>query len=154
LALAWAAEAIGGTTFATWAAESSYAYPAANVVHLLGLVLLLGGIGLVDLRLLGLFRSLPLQPLARALTPLGISGLILLAGSGFVMFAADTAVAASGTFRTKLLLITVALVNAAAFRIVYGRTADPAPMPARLLAAASLLLWLLVGYHGRMIAYS
>ena len=154
MALQGAAEALGGTAFAAWAAGSSYAYPAANVVHLLGLVLLLGGIGLVDLRLIGAFRSLPLQPLARALTPLGGIGLALLAASGAIMFAADTAVAESETFRTKLILILLALINAAAFRILYGRTAEPTPVPARLLGAASLTLWLAVGYHGRMIAYT
>lgn len=146
---------IAGTPFAAWAAESSIAYPAANVLHLLGLVLLLGGIGLVDLRLMGLFRRLPLQALARALTPLGIAGLLILAASGAVMFAADTAVAQSETFRTKLLLILAALANAAAFRLLYGRSsADPAPLPARLIGLASLSLWLATACHGRMIAYS
>ncbi len=145
---------VAATPFAAWAAGSSFAYPAANVVHLLGLVLLLGGIGLIDLRLIGAFRSLPLEPLARALTPLGLAGLILLGASGAVMFAADTAVAASETFRTKLVFILLALLNAVAFRLLYGRTAEPAPVPARLMGAASLGLWLAVGYHGRMIAYS
>jgi hypothetical protein len=154
LALGTVAEAVGGTAFAAWAAGSSYAYPAANVVHLLGLVLLLGGIGLVDLRLIGAFRSLPLEPLARALTPLAVSGLGLLAVSGAVMFAADTAVADSQTFRTKLILILVVLANAAAFRFAFGRTAAPAPAAARLMGGASLLLWLAVAYQGRMIAYT
>jgi hypothetical protein len=148
------AEAVAGTPFAAWAAESSLAYPAANVVHLLGLVLLLGGIGLVDLRLIGAFRALPLLPLARALTPLAVAGLGLLAASGAVMFAADTAVADSDTFRTKLLLIAAALANALLFRRLYGHTPDPAPAPARLMGLASLSLWLLVAYQGRMIAYS
>lgn len=153
--LDWIAAQVADTQFATWAAQSSVAYPAANVLHLLGLVLLVGGIGLVDLRLIGLFRALPLQPLARALTPLAVAGVLILAASGAVMFAADTAVARSETFRIKLILIAVALINAAAFRILYGRSsADPAPAPARLMGAASLVLWLAVAYQGRMIAYS
>ena len=146
---------VTGTDFAAWAAESSLAYPAANVAHLLGLVLLIGGIGLVDLRLIGLFRTLPLHPLARALTPLGVTGVLIQAASGAVMFAADTAVTQNETFRTKLILIAVALINAAAFRVIFGRSsADPAPLPARLMGLASLALWLAVAYHGRMIAYS
>lgn len=153
--LDWIAGRVAGTPFATWAAESSVAYPAANVAHLLGLVLLIGGIGLIDLRLVGAFRRLPLAQLARALTPLGVAGVLLLAASGSVMFAADAAVATNATFRTKLVLIGVALANAAAFRLLYGRGAvDPAPVPARIMGLASLSLWLAVGYHGRMIAYS
>ncbi len=156
MALAAIAVRVAETPFADWAAGSSWAYPAANVLHLLGLVLVLGGIGLVDLRLIGLFRRLPLQPLAAALTPLAIAGILVLAASGSVLFAADAAaLAASDTFRTKLILIAVALANAIAFRLLYGRSpADPPPVPARLMAAASLLMWLSVGTLGRMIAYS
>jgi hypothetical protein len=156
LALANLAERVAGTPFAEWAATSSWAYPAANVLHLLGLVLLIGGIGLLDLRMIGAFRRVPLRPLAEALTPLGIAGLALLAASGSVLFAADAAaLAESGTFRNKLALIAAALVNAFVFRLLYGRgPADPPPLPARLMAAASLAFWLLVGTWGRMIAYS
>jgi hypothetical protein len=156
LALAAIAARVAETPFADWAAGSSWAYPAANVAHLLGLVLVIGGIGLVDLRLMGLFRRLPLQPLADALTPLAIAGILLLATSGSVLFAADAAaLAQSDTFRTKLVLIALALANAIAFRLLYGRSpADPPPVSARLMAAASVLLWLSVGTLGRMIAYS
>ena len=153
--LADIATRIASTSFATWAAESSWAYPAANVVHLLGLVLLLGGIGLVDLRLIGAFRRLPLNALAHALTPLALLGLGLLTASGATMFAADTAVAANETFRTKLLLVGLALANAAAFRFRFrDGTPEPTPAAARLIGAASLLAWLAVAYCGRMIAYS
>ena len=78
--------------------------------------MLVGGIGLLDLRLVGLFRSLPVAPLSRALTPVAIAGLILMVPSGLTMVAADAAVAESATFRWKLLLIALALTNALAFR--------------------------------------
>jgi hypothetical protein len=150
------AEAVAATPFAAWAAASPQAYPVANVLHLLGLVLLLGGIGLIDLRLLGLFPRLPLQPLAEALTPLGIAGLVILVPSGAVLFAADAvAVAGNEMFRLKLVLIAIALANALAFRVLYRRLdAAPPAMPARLMAAASLALWLGVATYGRLIAYS
>lgn len=156
MTLAAIAARVADTPFADWAAGSSWAYPAANVVHLLGLVLVVGGIGLLDLRLIGIFRRLPLEPLAAALTPLAIAGILLLVASGSVLFAADAkALAESDTFRTKLVLIAIALTNAVAFRLLYGRSpADPPPVPARLMAAASLTLWLLVATSGRMIAYS
>lgn len=150
------AEAVAATPFAAWAAGSPQAYPIANVLHLLGLVLLLGGIGLVDLRLLGAFPRLPLQPLAQALTPLGIAGVVILLASGSVLFAADAAaLAGSETFRLKLVLIGIALGNAVAFRILYRRL-DSAPVgpPAKLMALVSLALWLGAATCGRLIAYS
>src|SRR5918996_2851938 len=101
---------VAATPYAEWAASSPYAYPVANTVHVLALVLLLGGIGLVDLRVLGLFRALPLQPLARALVPIAATGVLILAASGSILFAADAAsVAQKGVFQIKLTLIAIAL---------------------------------------------
>ena len=63
--------------------------------------------------------------------------------------------AMSGTFKLKLILIALALTNVAAFRLLFGAVvADPPAAAAKLLALASLLLWLGVAICGRMIAYS
>lgn len=153
------AEWVQASPFGSWAGQSHFAYPIANLVHLLGLVMLVGGIGIVDLRLAGAFRSLPAASLSRLLTPIAIAGLLLMIPSGFVMFAADAeSMAASVTFRRKLVLIALALANAILFRWIWQRRIadwDQAPpLPGRLMAAASLLLWLTVAAHGRMIAYS
>ncbi len=152
------AEAVAATPLAAWAAGSALAYPLANVVHLLGLVMLVGGIGIVDLRLAGAFRSLPPAELSRVLTPVALAGLALMLLSGAILFAADTAVARSETFRLKLLLIGLALANAMLFRWLWRsrlpRWAEDPPMLGRAMAAVSLLLWLAVGTAGRMIAYS
>lgn len=149
------AERVAATPFADWAASNPYAYPAANTVHVLALVLLLGGIGLVDLRLLGAFRSLPLRPLAKALVPIAATGVLILAASGSILFAADAeSVARKGIFQLKLILIVLALANVGLFRWLYGAvTSDPPPGGARLLALLSLLLWTSVAICGRMIAY-
>lgn len=149
------AERVAATPFADWAASNPYAYPAANTVHVLALVLLLGGIGLVDLRLLGAFRSLPLRPLSKALVPIAAAGVLILAASGSILFAADAeSVARKGIFQLKLVLIVLALANVGLFRWVYGAvTSDPPPAGSRVLALASLLLWTSVAICGRMIAY-
>jgi hypothetical protein len=158
-ALARVAEAVGSSEFGTWASESALAYPVANVVHLLGLVMLVGGIGIVDLRLVGVFRAIPLEPLSRALTPVAVAGLALMLPSGATMFAADAkGMAASPLFQWKLVLIGIALANALAFRLIWGKRIsgwDSSPPPlGRAMAAASLGLWLVIGTLGRLIAYS
>lgn len=150
-------EAIQASPFGVWAGGDIY--PVANVVHLLGLVMLVGGIGVLDLRLAGLFRAIPVPPLSAALTPIALAGLALMVPSGATMFAADAgALVDSTTFRWKLVLITLALANAVAFRVLWGRkldrwTGNP-PLAGRLMAVASILLWLAVGTLGRWIAYS
>lgn len=147
--------AVAASDFARWAGGGAV-YPVANVLHLLGLVLLLGGIGLVDLRIAGAFPSLPLPALSKALTPLAVTGLVILLATGSALFAADAvATLRSDAFGWKLVAIGLALLNAAAFRRWFGRLRGRAvPFGARVLALASLGLWLSVATLGRMIAYS
>lgn len=158
-ALADAVAALQASPFGAWARGSAYAYPLANLIHLMGLLLLVGGIGVLDLRLAGLFRALPVAPLSRALTPLAITGLVLMLPSGLTMFAADAkTLAAAPLFRWKLILLGVALVNAIVFRRVWSARLDSwggaVPTGARVMAVASLALWLAVGALGRLIAYA
>jgi hypothetical protein len=149
--------------FAAWAELSmlgraarggDWTYPVANLVHLLGLVLLIGPIGIVDLRLAGAFRSLPLSPLYRALTPLAAGGIGLVVVSGMVLFSADArALIHSRLLLAKLMLILLALANALAFRMLW-RGDEPVPKPLRVMAVASIALWLTVAALGRLIAYT
>lgn len=140
---------LSASGLAAWAGSGAV-YPVANVVHLFGLVLLFGGIGIVDLRLLGAFPALPADALVRALTPLGIAGLAVLALTGPILFAADAAsLAASPVFGWKLAMIAAALVNAAAFRWVLRDG-----VRRRVAAGVSLGAWASVAVLGRMIAYS
>jgi hypothetical protein len=149
--------------FAAWAEASAlgraarggdWTYPVANLVHLLGLTLLIGPIGIVDLRIAGAFRALPLLPLSRALTPVAIAGLVLIALSGIVLFSADArALIHSPLLRAKLLLILLALANALAFRMLW-RGDEPVPTSLRIMAVASIGLWLTVATLGRLIAYT
>jgi hypothetical protein len=149
------AAAVDGTAFALWAARDPLAYPLANVVHVLGAVMLVGAIGIVDLRLLGAFRALPEGPLVKALSPIGVFGLLLMLASGSVLFAADApALATSGVFRWKLILVLVGIVNALAFRALLARAGGRIGAGARLLALLSLSLWLAVLVLGRWIAYA
>lgn len=142
-----------------WARGSAMVYPVANTLHLLGLVMLVGGIGVVDLRVIGLWRTLPIAALSSALTPIAIGGLFVMAASGTILFAADgDALARSQTFARKLIVIALALANAAAFRLLWRAKFDvwrgAVPGVARAMAALSLTLWLTAGALGRWIAYS
>lgn len=149
------AQAIEGTAFATWATGSALAYPIANTVHVVGAILLVGAIGVVDLRLLGLMRTSPLRTLSRTLTPIAIFGLLLMFASGAVLFAADaSALSTSRLFLIKLGLVVLAVANAVGYQIAFRHLADPAPSSVRLMALASLVLWFSVVVAGRWIAYA
>lgn len=144
--------ALASSGLTAWANDGTI-YPVANLVHLLGLVLLLGSIGLIDLRIMGVFPGLPLPALRRALTPLGVAGLMLMLASGTLMFAADArGLVGSETFQRKLIAIALALLNAALFHRVAG-TGSRLGLAARVLAGLSLASWLTVATLGRLIAY-
>ncbi|TCD05545.1 hypothetical protein EYB45_06785 [Erythrobacteraceae bacterium CFH 75059] len=147
--------------------SSPHIYPWANVLHVLGVALLVGAIGILDLRIAGAWRRLPLEALSAALTPLAATGVAVQAASGLVLFAADgQALAASGVFHAKLALMAAALLNAALFRWRWRSLAhasrtrgevvarEEPPASARLLALASLALWIAVLILGRLIAYA
>nr|ADO19122.1 hypothetical protein Nfla_5001 [Nostoc flagelliforme str. Sunitezuoqi] len=147
-----AADWLAAAGVKAWAAGD--AYPWLNTLHLLGLVMLVGAIGVVDLRVAGAWRALPAAALSRALTPVAIAGLAIAAATGVCLFAADgSTLAASDVFRLKLALLAAALANALLFRWLWGDAIDAPPVGARMTAVGSLALWLAVGLCGRMIAY-
>lgn len=148
------AAALDGTALALWAARDPWAYPVANVLHVLGLVLLLGSVALMDVRVLGAFRALPLEPLLRAMLPLALAGFATMALSGLVLFAADArALAGSDVFRWKLGLVALALANAALFRANWHLGREPTAVQ-RAMALAGLFAWVSVAVLGRSIAYA
>lgn len=151
------AAALQQSSFGAWARGAAYVW--ANVIHLFGLVLLVGGIGLLDLRIVGFFPSLPLAAASRILTRFAVIGLLLIVPSGLMLFASDAAALwKSETFRWKLSLIGLALANAVAFRVLWRRHAQgidmDVPLGARMMAGASVMLWLWIATLGRLIAYA
>jgi hypothetical protein len=119
---------------------------------------LVGSILALDLRLLGLGRAIPIQPMAQLLLPLSRFGFLLAISMGFLLFSADAAhVVRNPAFQTKLLLIAAALVNiviahAGPWRRVALWRAE-ASGGARITALVSLLLWPGAVCAGRLIAY-
>ena len=135
-------------------------YPTVEIIHIGGIVLLVGAAAMFDLRLLGLSRSLPVAALARHLLPWARLGLATVAPTGFLMFAAHaTEFATNPAFQLKLTLITAGCLNAAVFHRWPFRSVSawdvehPTPPVARVAAVASLLLWAGVITCGRLLAY-
>jgi hypothetical protein len=133
-------------------------YPAVEILHILGFVVLVGSILALDLRLLGLGRAIPIPPMAQLLLPVSRFGFLLAISMGFLLFSADAAhVVRNPAFQTKLLLIAAALVNIViAHAGPWRRVAlwgDEVPVSAKVTALVSLLLWLSVICAGRLIAY-
>lgn len=133
-------------------------YPAANVLHLLGMALLLGGIATLDFGLMRRAGAEAAQAVASVAVPLAAGGLVLALLSGLVLAAADaTALVANPVFLPKLVLVAAGIVNAVMFHGgLHRNRADGPAWPTsrhRVQAGLSLLLWAAVVILGRLIAY-
>lgn len=135
-----------------WIQSDPYAYPLLEVVHIAGIALLLGNLVLFELRVFGLGRAIPLQPLARLALPLALGGFALAAGSGLLMFASQPQeLLANRAFTLKMLLVMTAGANAALFHLRGGLARLDAFAKAQ--TALSSGLWITVIICGRWIAY-
>jgi hypothetical protein len=135
---------------------SSWAYPAVNTLHVVGIALLFGAIVPLDLRLLGWRRDdATLRALSAVLLPVAMAGFALAALAGLLLFATDArAYAASPFFRAKLVFIACALANAWQLRTISWRDSAVRTRRLALTGTASILLWLGALVLGRWIAYA
>jgi hypothetical protein len=144
------------TLLAEWMRGSPWAYPAASVLHVLGLGLLLGSILAFDLRILVVDDGILSRPMGRLLLNLARTGFAIAGLSGLPMLAADaTHVAVNPAFQMKLALLAVSLVNILVFHqfALPARGAARPGRTARVCATISLVGWPAVIVCGRMIAY-
>jgi hypothetical protein len=135
-------------------------YPAVEIVHIIGFVTLVGSIIVLDLRLLGLSRGLPVRALARHVLPWSFGALLLIVPSGLLMFIAHAGdFVANTAFIVKMSLLFCAAINAAVFHAGVFRGAAAwdsglaVPARAKLHALLSLLIWIGVLACGRLLAY-
>jgi hypothetical protein len=134
-------------------ASHPWAYPALEVLHIVGVALLLGNLLALELRVWGVVAELPLLPLARLSLSLSLAGFGLLVISGVLMFAAAPGeLLANRSFLWKMGLLQLAGLNAAWFHARGGLAR--LDRLARAQTALSLGLWLSIIMLGRWIAYT
>jgi hypothetical protein len=146
-------EALGGSALAQWLRFSRWGYAAVNTTHVLGIALLVGAILPLDLRLIGVWRSVPLEPLARVLVPVAATGLVLAMSTGALLFITRaTEYAALDLFFVKLALIATGAIHALSLHRGPGLL-NASPTRLRITGATSLSLWLSALVCGRLLAF-
>ena len=136
----------------SWIAVNPVAYPVLEVVHIVGIALLVGNLVLFELRVWGAGAALPVSALARLALTISLAGFALAAASGSLMFASQPAeLLANRAFTLKMGLLMLAGTNAALFHARGG--VARLDRVARAQTALSLGLWLAVIICGRWIAY-
>jgi hypothetical protein len=138
-----------------------WTYGVVNLTHILGVATLFGSMLLLDLRLLGLWRGIPLASLERPIVPVAAAGFGVAAISGILMISTNATDYDGNPFIfIKFPAIALALLNVAALNLLPAwkqrRAHEPVPRERAQLAAAggvSLACWLTAISAARMIGY-
>lgn len=149
-----------GTSLSWFVSSLPWTWAVCETLHFLGMSLLIGAIGVLDARMLGMFKQMPVGALER-LVPWGIAGFAINLITGFLFFAgAPYQYIDNPAFWYKMLFIVLAGVNVGLFyftglsrRVDRVGAGEDAPWAAKLVAASSLFLWFGVLFWGRMLPF-
>ena len=138
---------------------SPYLWPICESLHFIGLALLIGGAGLIDLRLMGFFRSVPVSAVMQVRMWAALGLLInVVTGSLFFIGAPDQYIHNSAWY-FKLLFLAVAMINLIVFettqkkRMLSIGAGENTPTSFKVAGAVSMGSWFLVLYFGRMLPF-
>ena len=139
--------------------HTQWGWPAAESLHFIGLSLLVGPIFLFDLRLLGIARRIPIGMLHK-LVPWAVAGYVCTLATGLLFLLAEPdQYIYNPAFHFKVLFMVTAGLNASLFYLTSYRRATAtvapvdAPRAAKIIAAASIFLWLSVIIAGRLLTF-
>ena len=137
----------------------TWLWPLCESLHFLGLAVLIGGAGFLDLRLLGFFRGIPIRDVKRFM-PLAIGGFAVNAITGVLFITMQAHLyLGSAVWWFKVGFIALAGLNAMFFEtrlsqraLALGPDADT-PLAMKVVGGLSLVSWFAVLYCGRMLPY-
>lgn len=127
-------------------------------MHFIGLIMIIGAVGALDLRMLGFAKALPIASVHR-LVPWALAGFAINVTTGVLAFIGMPAFYTYDiAFWIKIFAVLLLGLNAAAFYLTdtfkvveHMGPGEDAPPSAKFIAASSLVLWLGVITLGRYI---
>jgi hypothetical protein len=147
------------TQLSYYMVHSDFAWPICESLHFLGLTLLIGTIGLLDLRMLGMAKELSPSAMHR-LVGWGILGYVINVVTGTMFFVGiPYQYIYNGAFQLKMVCMVFLGINVLMFYLTMHRKVadlgpgDSAPLGAKLIAGTSLFLWISVICLGRLEAF-
>lgn len=146
--------ALEATALAAALRDSDWAYPMVNVLHLLGVALLVGAIVPLDLRLLGFWRTVPVAPMGRVLRGIAATGLLLALFAGALLFSTRaTEYAASPFFLAKMGFVCLGGVNALVASLSSPEQLARTGSRRILVSLISMVCWITALVLGRLVGY-
>jgi len=139
--------------------NSRWGWPIVESLHFFGLSLLIGTVGLFDLRMLGFVRQIPLAAMHK-LIPFGVAGYLLNVLTGIMFFTSvPDQYLYNPAFQTKMLFMIGAGMKMLVFyRFAYQEikltgAGQDLRTNTKVFAAVSLLCWMGVITAGRLITF-
>ncbi|TIP27512.1 MAG: hypothetical protein E5X67_15085 [Mesorhizobium sp.] len=133
---------------------SFVAYPIVNALHIMSIGALLTSVWLMDLRILGAFRSLPYAAFVALLRRTALAAFAGALVTGSLLFSVRAReYAAMPIFLTKMTLILLAGANFLIFMRRAKGGDEPAGGTVTILAVLSMALWTSVLFAGRFIGF-
>lgn len=139
-------------------AESPWLWPLCETLHFVGLAVLIGSAGFLDLRLMGFVRSVPLQAI-KGLRHWAVGAFLVNLATGLIFFTGSTnQYVVNPVWWAKVAFLVVAGANAAAFEWVLGPAVtigagDDTPASFKIVGALSLAAWVGVLVCGRLLPF-
>jgi hypothetical protein len=154
-------QGLEASAFGDYVAESTWAFPTLESLHVMAFVTVLGSLLVVDLRILGLgWKDVKLTTLSHETLKLTWIAFVFAAITGLMIFCSKaTSYVINPYFKLKLVSMALAGLNMVVFQFITWKTVadwDLGKVPASAKAAAtlSLLLWICVVFFGRAIGFT
>jgi cytochrome bd-type quinol oxidase subunit 1 len=137
--------------------ESRWLFAMGETFHFIGLCLMVGGLMIVDLRLLGYIRRIPMRA-ALAFLPFVIIGFLINLATGIEFFVTDPFMYwPNPAFKLKMFFVLLAGLNALVFTVMDHRRVltlkddEETGTFTKVTAGLSLTLWFCVILLGRLL---
>jgi hypothetical protein len=153
------------TGIGDFVATYDWVWPFCETLHFVGMSVLLGTVGVVDLRILGVGKGIPIHLLEK-FVPLGVIAFLVNLVTGFIFIAGNPVggpmeYLTNLSLQIKMIIVLIAGINLLIFYVtgiekkVASVPADGnAPGAAKAVAAVSIFAWIMVIVMGRFIMYN
>ena len=146
-------------------ATHDWVWPVCETLHFVGMCTLLGTVGVVDLRILGVAKGIPIKLLEKFI-PLGVIAFFVNMITGFIFIAGNPVggpmeYLTNLSLQLKMLIVLIAGINLLIFYVRgINRSLETvpaegdAPRSAKVVAVVSITAWIMVIIMGRFIMYN
>ena len=145
-----------------YVAAYDWIWPVCETLHFVGMCVLLGTVGVVDLRILGVAKGIPIRLLEKFI-PLGVIAFFVNATTGFIFIAGNPVggpmeYLTNLSLQLKMLVVLIAGINLLIFYFAgINRSLETVPAAgdasggAKAVAVVSITAWIMVISFGRFI---